>query len=144
MCAARTAPEFPQRNRGVTSQSPQYEPCAVLHGYQDAVNALSICPSGQYLAAVGKCARSHDARMPIHNVHAVTGYAGALVWDISPVPQEGAALPVPTPFQPSGPSSTMTTCLWVAFVAAKRDLLVIGNVQGDIIVWSIERKNVKV
>ncbi|KAL1749525.1 hypothetical protein FB107DRAFT_225295 [Schizophyllum commune] len=76
--------------------------------------------------------------MPIHNVHAVTGYAGALVWDISPVPQEGAALPVPTPFQPSGPSSTMTTCLWVAFVAAKRDLLVIGNVQGDIIVWSIE------
>ncbi|KAL1739353.1 hypothetical protein HDZ31DRAFT_49524, partial [Schizophyllum fasciatum] len=82
--------------------------------------------------------------MPIHPVHrAVTGYAGALVWDISPLPQEGAALPVPTPFQPFGPSSTMTTCLWVAFVAAKRDVLVIGNVQGDIIVWSIEHAHVR-
>ncbi|KAI3998493.1 WD40-repeat-containing domain protein [Schizophyllum commune] len=101
----------------------KYKQCATLHGHEDAVNTLAFSSSGQYLAAVG--------------------YAGALVWDVSPILVGETIIPIPTPFQHNDPSLVLSTALWVTFVAAKRDVLIMGSYKGDIIVWGIEQKSTK-
>ena len=74
----------------------------------------------------------------------MTGYAGALVWDVSPILVGETIIPIPTPFQHNDPSLVLSTALWVTFVAAKRDVLIMGSYKGDIIVWGIEQKSTKV
>lgn len=60
------------------------------------------------------------------------------LWDVSPIAQDGSITPIATPLQPLGSASVVPVGAWVEFRAPQRQLLVFGNLEGNLTIWSLE------
>ncbi|KAI5896169.1 uncharacterized protein SCHCODRAFT_01170367 [Schizophyllum commune H4-8] len=80
--------------------------------------SLAFSPDGRFIAAMG--------------------YSGISLWDVSPIAQDGSITPIATPLQPLGSASVVPVGAWVEFKAPQRQLLVFGNLEGNLSIWSLE------
>ncbi|KAJ3927491.1 MAG: hypothetical protein NXY57DRAFT_1042384 [Lentinula lateritia] len=91
----------------------EYQPLSKFTGPCDAVISLAFSAKGKFLAAAG--------------------YSGVYVWNLSTC----ASTPLPHMlFAPQNPKYVINAAVWVYFHKNNQHILLLGSMQGDIILWN--------